>query len=137
MRLFIDTSAYVALKRGHEGVMELVRSAESLHLSVVVLGELLFGFHGGNRLDENLAELEEFLRHPLVTMEPLKFSTADRFGRVANALKRAGNPMPTNDVWIAAHALDLGADLLTLDTHFEWVAGLVVRNPGSAGRSKA
>lgn len=49
---------------------------------------------------------------------PVTLVTADRFGRVAAALRRRGRPIPTNDVWIAAHAMESGADLVSLDRHF-------------------
>lgn len=50
--------------------------------------------------------------------------TAEVFGRVKDELRRKGKPLPINDVWIAAHALEAGATLVTLDAHFEHVAGL-------------
>jgi tRNA(fMet)-specific endonuclease VapC len=57
--------------------------------------------------------------------------TADRFGRVAAQLRKAGKPIPSNDIWIAAQALETGADLATFDQHFATVPGLVVRSPAS------
>jgi tRNA(fMet)-specific endonuclease VapC len=52
-------------------------------------------------------------------------TTADRFGRIAAALKKAGTPIPSNDIWIAAHAFESSAELLTFDAHFAAVPGLV------------
>jgi tRNA(fMet)-specific endonuclease VapC len=127
MRRLLDTNAYVALKRGEASIADLVRSSEKLFVSIIVLGELHFGFHDGRRRRENLAELDEFLAHPFVDVAYLTVASADRFGRVATALKRAGTPIPTNDIWIAAQCLELGAELITLDhRHFQQVAGLVV-----------
>ena len=125
----LDTNAYVQLKRGHEGAANLVRSSSQLHLSIIVLGELCFGFHDGSRRDENLAELDEFLAHPFVSIAYLTRTTADRFGRVASALKKAGTPIPTNDIWLAAQTLELGAELITFDSHFHHIPGLVVQIP--------
>ena len=51
-------------------------------------------------------------------------ATADRFGRVAAALRKAGTPIPTNDIWIAAHAFETGAELIGFDRHFGKVRGL-------------
>ncbi len=129
MTILIDTNVYVALKRGHSGAAELVRSSERLYVSVIVLGELCFGFHDGSHERENLAALDAFLAHPLVSPAYLTRTTADRFGRIAAALKSIGRPIPTNDIWIAAQALELGADLVTFDNHFRNVPGLVVRTP--------
>ncbi|HMB69912.1 MAG TPA: PIN domain-containing protein [bacterium] len=57
-------------------------------------------------------------------------TTADRFGRIAFALREKGGPIPTNDIWIAAHALETGGDLVSFDRHFEAVDGLVLVRPG-------
>ena len=123
----LDTNAWVALRRGHPTVSRLVRDSEELAVSMVVAGELLFGFRNGSRFEQNLDDLEDFLGQPLVTLLPVTLATADRFGRVAAGLKRAGRPIPTNDVWIAAHAFESGAELLTFDRHFEHVEGLALR----------
>jgi len=126
VKRMLDTNAYVALKRGNERVAELIRSAEELVFSIVVVGELLFGFRNGTRYERNLDELQQFLSHPAVALLPAGRVTADRFGRVAAALRKAGTPIPTNDIWIAAHAMEAGAELITFDRHFECVAGLAV-----------
>jgi tRNA(fMet)-specific endonuclease VapC len=52
-------------------------------------------------------------------------TAADRYSRIAEQLKRQGTPIPSNDIWIAAQAMELGAELVTLDRHFEKVNGLV------------
>ena len=126
MKRLLDTNAYVALKRGHPEVTRQVRGATELVFSVVVFGELLFGFRLGTRYQENFAELNEFLSHPAVTFLPLGPVSADRFSRIATSLRKAGTLLPTNDIWIAAHTMESGAELVTLDHHFEKVPGLVV-----------
>jgi tRNA(fMet)-specific endonuclease VapC len=55
--------------------------------------------------------------------------TADRFGRIAAALRRKGRPLPTNDIWIAAHAMESGAELLSFDQHFDAVDGIAWTQP--------
>jgi len=131
MRRLLDTNAYAYLKGGHSHTEELVRSAEHIYFSIVVVGELYFGFHDGTRLGDNIQELDEFLSHPFVSLVYLTRATADRFGRIATELKSAGKPIPTNDIWIAAQAMELGAELVTFDEHFDHVQGLIVLNPGS------
>lgn len=44
MKVLLDTNAYTALRQGQEVVAEQVRSSEEVLLSIVVVGELLFGF---------------------------------------------------------------------------------------------
>jgi tRNA(fMet)-specific endonuclease VapC len=130
MRRLLDTNIYAQLKRGHEETAELLRSAERVYFSIVVLGELYFGFHDGSRFQDNVAQLEEFLSHPFVSIANLTRITADRFGRISTHLRRTGTPIPTNDIWIAAQTMELGAELVTCDEHFRRVPGLVVLIPG-------
>jgi tRNA(fMet)-specific endonuclease VapC len=127
MKILLDTNAYVALRKGEPEVAAVVRSSEELVFSMVVVAELLFGFRNGSRYQKNLAELEDFLDQPPVSLQQVTWVTADRFGRVAAALKRVGKPIPSNDIWIAAQTFETGAELVTFDTHFQHVAGLPLR----------
>ncbi|RJR32557.1 MAG: type II toxin-antitoxin system VapC family toxin [Desulfobacteraceae bacterium] len=52
--------------------------------------------------------------------------TSDRYSRIASYLKQHGTPIPTNDIWIAAQAMEHGAELITLARHFEYIAGLAL-----------
>lgn len=64
------------------------------------------------------------MSQPWIELTLVTRTTADRFGRIAAALRKAGTPIPTNDIWIAAHAFETGAELITFDRHFEAVRGL-------------
>jgi tRNA(fMet)-specific endonuclease VapC len=129
VRVLLDTNAYSDLGRGQPQVTERVRQAEAVLLSSVVAGELLGGFHRGTRFRDNFADLQRFLAQPRVLFVPVTLTTADRYGRIYAALRRRGTPIPTNDLWIAAHAMETGAELLSSDPHFEHVEGLVWTNP--------
>ena len=124
MTILLDTNAYSALLRGHDEVADRVRRAERIVFSTVVAGELLLGFRLGTRLKKNMAELDAFLENPYVSLVPVTLTTADRFARIAAALRVKGRPIPTNDIWIAAHAMEAGAELLSFDAHFGAVDGL-------------
>jgi tRNA(fMet)-specific endonuclease VapC len=129
LRALLDTNAYSELKRGHPEVARIVRSSEQTLVSAIVVGELIYGFRRGRRLERNLRELDDFLARPRVALVPATRVTADRFGRIAAALRDQGTPIPTNDIWIAAHAMETGADLVSFDAHFERVAGLAWVRP--------
>jgi tRNA(fMet)-specific endonuclease VapC len=124
MKRLLDTNAYVELLKGNAAVADLVRNTERVAFSMVVVGELLFGFRNGNRYERNAAALDDFLGQPWIELTQVTRTTADRFGRIAAALRKAGTPIPTNDIWIAAHALETGAELITFDRHFEAIRGL-------------
>lgn len=125
MRALLDTSAYSMLMRGHEQVYGIVRSAEELLLSTVVVGELLYGFRRGSRFAQNAENLRTFMSNPHTTLVEVGPVTADRYSRIAASLRAKGRPIPTNDVWIAAHTMETGADLISADRHFENVEGIV------------
>jgi len=131
MRVLLDTCAYSALKRGDEGVAHMVRIANEVLLSPIVVGELLLGFRRGMREQQNRRELDAFARSPFVRNVPVTTETAERFAAVADALKTAGRPIPTNDVWIAAQALEAGATLVSFDGHFSLVPGVMWVNPAN------
>jgi tRNA(fMet)-specific endonuclease VapC len=124
VKVLLDTNAYSALRRGNEHVAQQVRSSEEVLLSVVVVGELLFGFRNGSLYEENARVLGSFLEDPLVRLLPVTWGTANLFGRISAGLRKKGRPIPTNDIWIAAHAMESGADLISADPHFSHVEGL-------------
>ena len=81
----------------------------------------------GTRLEENIEDLNRFLSHESVETIQIGAITADRYARIATQLKRQGTPIPTNDIWIAAQTFEHGAELITMDRHFEKISGLVYR----------
>ncbi len=131
LKVLLDANAYSAFRRGEPRVIEIVREAEAIVFSAIVAGELLSGFRQGKRFDENRRQLDDFLRDPRVTMADVTITTADRFGRVVAALRAKGRPIPTNDMWIAAQALETAADLVSYDHHFGAVDGLAWVDPGA------
>ena len=124
MRVLLDSNAYSRLMRGDEQTATVARDATEILMSAVVIGELLYGFRHGSRFDRNATDLRSFLDNPYVSFVPVGPVTADRYSRIAAALRAKGNPIPTNDVWIAAHAMETGADLVSVDRHFEAVDGI-------------
>lgn len=117
-RVLLDTSAYSAFMRGDEAEVQSIREAREIRLTPVVLGELLAGFRRGTRRKENEALLVRFLASPRVRVLALDEETADRYAIILNALRAAGTPVPTNDLWIAASAMQHGLKVLTTDAHF-------------------
>lgn len=122
--IMLDTNAYVAFKRGNASVITVLEHAPDILVPTTVLGELLGGFAFGPREPSNRVELTRFLESPRVKLVPVTSATADLYAMVHAALRRKGQPVPTNDLWIAASSLEHGAALLTLDSHFRKIDGL-------------
>lgn len=124
MRVLIDTNAYVALLAGDEEIAAELSGADAVLVSPVVIGELLDGFLGGSRERENRAVLRRFLAKPRTVTVPISADSAEWFALIKRQLRAKGRPIPMNDVWIAASAMEHGARLLSKDAHFDAIEGL-------------
>lgn len=124
-RILLDTSAYSAFLRGHSGLQRVVQRAREILLTPVVLGELRAGFRGGTKRERNEELLREFLSSPRVRTVPVEEETADRYAEIVSTLRREGRPIPTNDAWIAASAMQHGSYLVTTDPHFKAVRQVI------------
>ena len=118
-RVLLDTSAYAHFRRGQRDVVEILTTAEKVYLSAVTVGELEAGFVLGSRPEENRSALLEFLSEPFVTVVNVDEVVARKYGNLFASLRKAGTPVPTNDIWIASCALHVGAQVVTFDTDFD------------------
>ncbi|MCC6493980.1 MAG: type II toxin-antitoxin system VapC family toxin [Pirellulales bacterium] len=124
MRLLIDTNRYKdAVARDFE-VAERLQAAEEVWLSVITVGELLAGFAQGTRRERNEARLRQMIEMQGVGVLVPDFDTAQLYGQIIAHLRKQGMLIPTNDVWIAAQALQHGLLLDTRDQHFRRVPGV-------------
>jgi len=121
-RYCLDTSAYSHFKRGADQVVQLVDRAEWLGMPATVLGELRAGFLLGGRREQDEAELREFLANPVVEELAVDGEASRHYAEIVVELRRAGTPIPTNDIWIAATAAREGALVVTYDPHFARMA---------------
>ena len=124
--LCLDTNAYSDFMRGRETAIALIEAADQVWMPFVVLGELRAGFSKGSRATVNEALLTEFLASPYVAIAAAVDATSRIYARVFDSLRRRGSPIPTNDLWVAACALEQHAALFTYDAHFAAVEGLKV-----------
>ncbi len=125
-RILLDTSGYSAFMRGHQEVKSAIQRAEELSVTPVVIGELLAGFLRGKNRRKNELELEGFLASPRVRTVNVDPETSERYAVIVNSLREAGTPIPTNDIWIAASAMQHGLRLLTTDAHYRTVSQIIV-----------
>lgn len=115
----MDTSAYSRFKRGESRVVDLLSSARWIGVPAIVLGELRTGFLLGSRPDRNEEELQQFLANPVTRVLDVEDDASSLYADIVVELRRAGRPVPTNDIWIAAIAAREGATVLTFDAHFQ------------------
>lgn len=124
--ILLDTNAYAAFKRGVSEVIEVLRHAPVIGINCIVLGELLAGFAMSSREAANLEELNRFIGTPRVRLYSVNDETSKHYAEVYRELRRIGQPIPTNDMWIAATALQHNMAVISFDGHFKAVKGLRV-----------
>lgn len=129
-KILLDTNAYVAFKKGNPDAIEILQLAEIIGICPVVLGELLAGFVSGSKETKNRLEMAHFFDSPRVKLLQLDNETAEFYAKIFNQLKNKGKPIPTNDLWIAASAIQHGYAIFTYDKHFLNIANILTcRNP--------
>lgn len=126
-KLLIDTNIYSHAMRGDDEVVTILQHVTRIGISAVSIGELLSGFKAGNREETNRQELNIFLDSPRVELYCVDEVTAEFYSAILDQLKKQGTPIPTNDIWIAATALQQGLPVYTFDQNFEHISGLLLR----------
>ncbi|MBM4387791.1 MAG: type II toxin-antitoxin system VapC family toxin [Deltaproteobacteria bacterium] len=117
-RVILDTSAYSAFVRGNDAVRLSLAAADEINLNPVIIGELLAGFGSGTNEKKNKEILSAFLISSRVRVIEINEDTSERYAVIFRSLKKKGTPVPSNDLWIAASAMQHGLKVVTTDNHF-------------------
>jgi len=125
-RVLMDTNIYSYAMRGDVDVIQQLQQINSIGFSSISIGELLSGFNYGQQEQKNRKELAIFLDSPRVKIYSVDAETAEYYAHILYQLKKAGTPIPTNDIWIAAIALQQGMPVFTKDKHFQKIVGLML-----------
>jgi tRNA(fMet)-specific endonuclease VapC len=121
-RYLLDTNIIIALFASESSIMDSLAQADETFLPSIALGELHYGARKSGRSQENLERIEALVANG--TIIACDADTARQYGDVKNKLRIKGRPLPENDVWIAALALQHGLTLVTRDSHFQEVENL-------------
>lgn len=122
--ILLDSSVIIAHFRGQLDLFQLVAPSEPLFMPLVALGELWKGALKSANPPKHQAKIMALLK--VVAVLNPDSATADHYARASVALEAKGQPIPENDLWIAAVALELDMPLATTDSHFERIEGLSV-----------
>jgi len=121
VRLLIDSNRFIDFCAGDEGVVETFERAALLVIPFVVLAEIRAGSHLAKRGENQIRALNELLNQPGVRAVHSTDGTAHHYAAIYAQLRRKGTPIPTNDIWIAALALEHNLILYTRDAHFDHI----------------
>ncbi len=120
----VDTNILIALFAGDQEFIEKIHAADQIVIPSIVVGELCYGARKSARVKENLERIERFIAvNVILACDAI---TAFRFGEVKDNLRRKGKPIPENDIWIAALALQHDLTLVSRDEHFCEIDGLTI-----------
>lgn len=117
-KLILDTSAYSAFLMGNNEIKLSLQQADEIFFNTIIIGELLAGFIMGKNEKKNRTILQEFLASPTVRIISVDEETSERYAVIMNYLRIKGMPIPTNDLWIAASAMQYGLKVITTDKHY-------------------
>ncbi len=123
-RFLLDTNIVIALFRMEQAVIEALGQADEVFIPVIVLGELYYGARKSAHPDENVDRITDLGKSSSLLSVDEK--TAELYGAVKNALRRGGTPIPENDIWVAAVAMQYGLTIVTRDDHFRKIKGLLI-----------
>ena len=127
-KVLIDTNIYVSFKKNNNSTKETFRHLDLIGIDVTVLAELYSGFKYGKKEKLNRLELEQFINSQRVQLFFHDNITAEFYSEIYLQLRKKGHPIPTNDIWKAATAMQYGLALFTLDNHFSNIDGLILKS---------
>jgi tRNA(fMet)-specific endonuclease VapC len=123
-RVLFDTNIIIALFSKDPVITSRITNALEVFIPCIAIGELYFGAYKSNRVKENQSFIDEFCLNN--TILQCNADTAKMYGEIKNYLKEKGQPIPENDIWIAAIARQYSLTLVTRDKHFTNLANLQV-----------
>jgi len=120
--MILDTDALSAIADNELSAVRIFRDAESIELPVIVLGEYRFGIAQSRRRGEYERWLKEMIMATRVLL--IDEETSSHYARIRAELKKAGHPIPSNDLWIAAQMRQHKLPVMSRDAHFDFLADL-------------
>jgi predicted nucleic acid-binding protein len=120
--VILDTNALSAFVDGDARVGDILRRQDRAAIPVIVLGEFRYGIAQSNRRASYEAWIESYLGQ--FDVLSVTEETAVAYAALRVVLRRTGRPIPANDAWIAALALQHRQPLLSRDEHFDVVPDL-------------
>lgn len=123
-RFLLDTNIVIAIFAAEPAVLQRVATVDEVFVPVIALGELYYGARKSARSEANINRIDEFAA-AMATLG-CDGATARHYGRIKDDLRAKGRPIPENDIWIAAVAVQHGLTVVSRDDHFANIAGLPV-----------
>ena len=121
--MLLDTNAISAIGEKNAAIMGILAEAESITLPFAAVAEFRYGLLGSARPEHGQLLLERLAESTGVCFPDAE--TLAHYAWISDHLKRKGRPIPHNDIWIAALARQHSLEILSRDTHFDHIDGIV------------
>jgi tRNA(fMet)-specific endonuclease VapC len=122
----LDTNIIIGLFAKDKKIINHLLKVKSVFIPSIVIGELFYGANNSIKIKANVEKINQL--HSESNVLDITSITGDYYGQVKKDLKTKGTPIPENDIWIAAIALQYGLTLATRDKHFGKIEGIKVTN---------
>ena len=119
MKLLIDSNRFIDFCAGDENVVSAFESASRLCIPFIVLAEIRSGGLVTKRGLNQVRILQELINQPGVQSIHSSDATSHHYAQIYSMLRKSGTPIPTNDIWIAALAIEHDLILFSRDSHFD------------------
>jgi len=123
-RFLLDTNIVISLFAKDPQIHNHIANAAEVFVPCIAIGELYFGAYKLVKIQENLARIDEFAINN--TVLSCDTETAKRYEDIKNRLKDKEQPIPENDIWIAAIAQQYAITLVTKEPHFDAIENLKI-----------
>lgn len=121
-KYLLDANIIIAMFANEIDLKEHRGKNEEIFIPVIVIGELIYGARKSSRTQENINRVNNLVQQNTILRCDL--DTAFLFGEIMHRLGQKGRPIPANDAWIAAIAIQHDLILVTRDAHFQMVDNL-------------
>jgi tRNA(fMet)-specific endonuclease VapC len=120
--MILDTNALSAFFDGDARLLAVLTTSARISLPIIALGEYRFGLLA-SRMRKTIEPALDALQ-AISDVLVIDTDTVRPYAKLRDQLKRAGTPIPSNDVWIAAIAVQHGLPIVSQDEHFDLVSGI-------------
>ena len=120
----LDSNIIIDIFRGDKKAISRIKRLYVVYVPVIVIGELYYGANKSDQTPKRKLEVEQL--EEIVTVLNITRSTARIYGEIKDKLRAKGRPIPENDIWIAAVAIEHQLTLITKDKHFENLEGIAI-----------
>jgi tRNA(fMet)-specific endonuclease VapC len=121
-RFFLDSNIIIDIFHAKKEINKFLADKNTICIPVIVLGELLYGAENALDPARHFSQVENFIKEYAIV--DIDSNSAEIYSKVKHRLRKLGKPIPDNDIWIAALAMQHNAILLTNDAHFKNIEAL-------------